>query len=448
MDQGHVRTATLAAPARFVILTVVVVVAILALAPAAHAASGDLVWQRQVVGPSNGAAAFTALVPAPGGGVYPAGWIFNATGDMLAARYSAGGQRLWLRSLDFSLHAYDSVHAAASDRKGDLIVVGQVDYPSGSESEAIVKYGPGGGLKWVRHYDDPSAGQDTQVTTDAHGNVYVTTLGATNDIVLLKYSPSGTRRWLRTYTGPVNEQPQGIAVDGPGNVYVTGLTYSTASHYDIVTFKYDPAGHRRWARTWDGPASGNDEGFAIAVTRSGTAYVAGESAGLTTGEDAMVLKYGTGGNLMWSHRFSSAGVNDDWFNKVTLLANGDVAATGGTSPGGAQDVLTARLSASGHIRWSHTFNGADNLSDQGLFVAGGPGDAVYVAGWSEGATTSYDILMLKYNKLGHQSWARRFAGAGTSFDLAQGLVVNDHGVYVAGQEDVTPTTAVLLKYKP
>ena len=111
-------------------------------------------------------------------------------------------------------------------------------------------------------------------------------------------------------------------------------------------------------------------------------------------------------------------------------------------------MLTARLSPGGHTRWSHTYNGPDNLADQGAFVAGGPGGAVYVAGTSDGATTSRDILTLKYSKAGHRSWARRFTSAGAVYDLAAGLVVTSASVYVAGQESTTPNVAVLLKYRP
>lgn len=433
---------------RFAILVVIAVAALFALVPAAHAASGDLAWQRQIVGPNNGSAAFTAAAPAPAGGIFAAGWIFNATGDMLAVRYSAAGQRAWLRSRDFSLHAYDSVHAATSDRKGDLIVVGQVDYPSATESEAIVKYGPGGGLKWIRYYKDAQAGQATQVVADSRGNIYVATGTASEDIALLKYSPTGTRRWLRTYAQPGDDQPRGIAVDAAGNVYVTGFSFSSVSNYDVVTLKYSPAGTRRWVRRYDGPASGDDDGLAIAVTRAGVVYVAGVSTGVTTGANAVVLKYSTAGKYAWARSFSSAGAYDDEFDAIALLKNGDVAATGSIAPGGALDVLTAVVSPTGHVVWRHTYNGPDNLADQGSVVAGAPGGAVYVAGESDGATTATDILTLKYAKGGHQSWARRFTSAGAVNDLAAGLAVTAGSVYVAGQESTTPNVAVLLKYRP
>ena len=323
-----------------------------------------------------------------------------------------------------------------------------MNYPSPSQAEAIVKYGPGGHLTWIRYFNDPVAGQSAQLAADARGNVYVTTRTSTNEIAVIKYSPSGARRWVRRYGGPGDTQPRGIAVDAAGNVYVTGFRFSTASQYDIVTLKYDPSGHRRWARLWNGPASGDDQGFGIAVTRAGAVFVAGVSTGVTSARDAVVLKYGTGGTLAWRRSFSSAGTYDDEFDGIALLSGGDVALTGFTSPGGAQDVLTARLSPGGHTRWSHTYNGPDNLADQGAFVAGGPGGSVYVAGTSDGATTATDILTLKYSKAGHRSWARRFTSAGAVNDLAAGLVVTSGSVYVAGQESTTPNVAVLLKYRP
>ncbi len=446
MDRQHVRTASVPRAAGFACLAVCAVIAFLTIIPTASAASGDLAWRRQVVGPSNGSAAFTAAVAAPKGGVYAAGWIFNATGDYLATRYGAAGGRSWLRSLDFSLHAYDVVTAATSDRRGDLILAGEVNYPSPSQAEAIVKYGPGGHLTWIRYFNDPVAGQSAQLAADSRGNVYVTTRTSTNEIAVIKYSPSGARRWVRRYGGPGDTQPRGIAVDAAGNVYVTGFRFSTASQYDIVTLKYDPSGHRRWARLWNGPASGDDQGFGIAVTRAGAVFVAGVSTGVTSARDAVVLKYGTGGTLAWRRSFSSAGTYDDEFDGIALLSGGDVALTGFTSPGGAQDVLTARLSPGGHTRWSHTYNGPDNLADQGAFVTGGPGGSVYVAGTSDGATTATDILTLKYSKAGHRSWARRFTSAGAVNDLAAGLVVTSGSVYVAGQESTTPNVAVLLKY--
>jgi hypothetical protein len=450
MDRQHLRTASLVRVAGFACAAAVAAVALLAVVPAAHAASGDLAWRRQVVGPNNGSAAFEALTGAPKGGAYAAGYIFDATGDMLATRFAVGGKRLWLRSPDFPTHAYDVADAATTDRVGDLIVAGEVNYPSLSQEEAIVKYGPTGKHRWTRYYNDSHAGQGTELVTDARGNVYVTTSTASQDIVLIKYSPAGTRRWVRSYAGPGDDAPQAIAVDAAGNVYLTGYSYLPGNFYDIVTFKYDPAGHRLWVRRFNGQASGDDLGHGMAVTPAGAVYVAGQTTRTGTGADAVVLKYNTSGRLLWTRAYSGTEAFDDWFNAIALLSSGDVAATGQTSPDGTQvDVLTVRLSPGGHTRWRSTYDGPDSLADQGSFVAGGAGGTVYVAGTSDGATTGTDMLTIKYDGTGNQSWAVRYTGTDASNDLVHGLVVNGGGVYVAGEEaSNSGTIATLLKYRP
>ena len=450
MNLQHVRATSAARAAGFACLAVCAVIALLAVVPAARAASGDRAWRRQVVGLNNGSAAFAAAVAAPKGGVYAAGWVFNATGDVLAARYTPGGKRSWLRPLDFSLHAYDAAEAAASDRRGDLIVAGQVDYPSATQAEAIVKFGPSGKRQWTRYFHDTGAGQGTQVAADALGNVYVSTGTVTSDLALIKYSASGVRRWVRRYAQPGQDQPTGLALDSAGNVYVTGYSFSTVSQYDVVTLKYDPAGHRRWVRRWDGTASGDDLGYGIAVTPAGAVYVAAQSTGTTTGVDAAVLKYSAAGRLLWARLFSSAGAFDDRFDAIALLRNGDVAAAGLTSPDAIQsNVLVVRLSPSGHTHWRRAYAGPDGLSDEGRYVAGGPAGTVYVAGTSDGATTGTDMLTLKYSAAGQRNWAQRYTGAATGNDFVQGLVVTGGGVYVAGEESgATATIATLLKYKP
>jgi uncharacterized delta-60 repeat protein len=77
---------------------------------------------------------------------------------------------------------------------------------------------------------------------------------------------------------------------------------------------------------------------------------------------------------------------------------------------------------------------------------------LYVAAYSAGGGSGFDILTLKYNPQGETLWTRRFNGAGNGDDFAAGLAVDSSGnVYVTGQSYGGPVPGfdiVTLKYSP
>lgn len=423
-------------------------------APSFAAASGDLAWLRIYGGPGNVPDQYLAAAPAPRGGVYVAGWTGANNGDFLVARYSAAGQRRWQRTYNGPANDEDIAHAAVSDSQGDLVVAGSVN----DASIVVIKYGPGGQRRWARIYDDPVSSQEnaSDVAVDGTGNIYVLgwriAAASYYDIVLVKYSPAGARRWVRHYTGAgMNaDWPGGVALEGTGNIYVTGYSWGGSTYNDVITLKYDPAGHRRWAKRWDGPASHDDFGFAIAVSSTGTVYVAGQTAGISSGDDAVVLKYSSAGAFKWSRSQTSPGAFGDQYADIAPLGNGDVAATGtywGTDTH-LNDVLLTRLSPGGATRWVRHYDGPDSRDDYGYYVARGPAGAVFVTGNSYSLATDSDILTLKYSGAGSFRWARRSSGAGTYADSAFALLAGG-GLYAAGsQRTAAGDDAILLKYVP
>jgi uncharacterized delta-60 repeat protein len=427
---------------------------LLVFVPLASAHSGDLAWQRVYNGSGNGQDAYYAAAAAPKGGVYAAGTTLRSTADFLIVRYDANGQLVWRRAWDDPTAGVDVVEAVAGAPGGGLVVAGLAGV-SPTEVIAVARYSAAGKRLWVRLYQD--AGVDQQYTqkvaVDAAGNVYVLAQRFATvtryDIVLLKYSPAGKRRWVRRYVTPGDDFAYGMALDARGDVYLTGVTPGT-NGTDALTLKYSPSGTRRWARLYDGPAGGDDAAGAIAVTGAGTAYVAGDATGISTGSDAVVLKYTSAGALRWSRFQSGAGAQDDGYQGIALAANGDVVATGGEfSATTANDVLTVRLSPGGHTRWARLYNGPDNFADNGSLVGVAPTGAIFIEGFSYGAATNADWLTLRYSAAGKRAWVRRYTSAGSALDFSNALVVRAGSVFVAGvEDDAANQNAALLRYKP
>ena len=427
---------------------------LLVFTPLASARSGGLAWQRVYDGASNGDDAYYATSAAPHGGVYDAGATVATTEDFLIARYGASGQLVWRRTWNDPTAGTDTIEATAAAPGGGLVVAGSAGVAA-TQVIAVARYSAAGKALWVRLYDDGGADQQLaeKVAVDTAGNIYVLAqdISATTsyDIVLLKYSPSGTRRWVRHYASAGDDFAGGIALDGRGDVYVTGDTAGTNGS-DALTIKYSPAGARRWARIYDGPGGGDAAGIAMAVTRAGTAYVAGFATGVSTTRDAVVLAYTSAGRLRWSRFQSSAGPQDDAYWSVALAANGDVVATGqeSTLTRGA-DVLTARLTPGGHARWVRLYNGPDSNDDVGDLIGVAPSGTLFVEGSSVGAATGSDWLTLKYSAAGKRAWARRYTSAGNAEDFSYGFVVRTGSVFVAGlQDDAGNQNATVLRYKP
>ena len=157
------------------------------------------------------------------------------------------------------------------------------------------------------------------------GNVYVTGAsmgtGTGLDYCTIKYGPDGmpSPSWpdmgfgigVRRFNGPVSgfDEAYKIAVDLMGNVYVTGFADNgTLTSIDYCTIKYSPSGIMMWVMNYDGGVGGgHDFPHALAVDAMGNVYVTGASPGDPMHidyNDYCTIKYSPAGVLLWAARFA------------------------------------------------------------------------------------------------------------------------------------------------
>lgn len=119
--------------------------------------------------------------------------------------------------------------------------------------------------------------------------------------------------------------------------------------------------------------------------------------------------------------------------------------------GASVEALAVETQDSARLAWvRYPISGESTSADAIKAVAVDNEGNIYVAGTSEGRTTSGDLLTIKYNTLGMKLWERRYDGPTQGFDAVQSLKLDSQGnVYVlgvSGRSDTTISDCAVIKY--
>jgi hypothetical protein len=272
----------------------------------------------------------------------------------------------------------------------------------------------------------------TEATFPVAGGPQVTYQGGAYDAFVAKVNAAGTGlSWAGYIGGAGQDSGFAVAVDASGSAYVTGRTGS-----DQATFPVAVGPDLTWAGSLDGfvakvdptgaslvyagyiGGTGWDEGHAIAVDASGSAYVAGLAGSPGTGFPATVgpqLAYGGGAYDGFVAKVDPAGSafvyagfiggsQDDQARGVAVDGVGNAYVTGYTlsadfpvsigpdlSANGNSDAFVSKVNAAGSGFVYGTYIGG-TLADDGYAIAvDGAGDA-YVAGVAGSDQSSFPVV--------------------------------------------------------
>ena len=334
----------------------------------------------------------------------------------------------------------DGAQAIVVDNNGNVYVTGS-GWNGTSYDYATIKYGPGGDTLWSRLYNGPSDFSDvaTAICLDGSGNVIVTgfSYGGINvdfDYATVKYSSAGDELWVRRYNGPGNfeDKAASIATDSAGNIYVTGSSYfGDGLNIDYATLKYSSGGDSLWLHRFDGPGHDEDMASALVVDHNNNVIVTGHQYN-GVDFDFATIKYTTTGDTLWVRTYSGPENADDAAKTLTVDNAGNVYVTGYVYDNGIQ-YATIKYSPAGDSLWVREYNGPGDFEDEPMGIAVDKSGNVYVTGHSDGGITDFDYATLKYAADGTLLWTQRYNGTGNSQDYATALAVDTSGnVYVTG----------------
>lgn len=197
------------------------------------------------------------------------------------------------------------------------------------------------------------------------------------------------------------------------------------------------SGQTLWAKRYNSVGDKDDMVVGVAVGSSSNVYVTGESAG-----DYLTIKYSPSGAVKWQRSYNGPVNGDDGARSIRLDGRGNVYVAG-DSDGQGDDYALVKYDSVGNEKWARRFAGGAGGDDQvaAMAVKGGH---VYVTGTSLGLTTKRDLATVKYDLAGNRKWVRRHNSRGNGQDYARALVVDAaNNVYVVG---LTGNDYTLVKY--
>ena len=254
-------------------------------------------------------------------------------------------------------------------------------------------------------------------------------------LLIFCQTPDWTARYNNAGPGKV------MTVDAAGNIYVSGPgDGGTKAGIDFITIKYKPDGSQEWAMRYNGPNSGEDYPYAIAIDGGGNVYVTGrsftsKSRGDEYNFDYATVKYSSGGIFMWARRFGSTGNRNDVPHDVKVDDAGNVFVSGYADAslvlGGGNSIVTKKYNSAGDSIWTaiydmlpNSYENSSNQEEAYSLALDGNGN-VYLTGQSGGS------ILVKYNDLGTSANLEWVRNAGNQ-SLRKVLVDDDDNIIVTG----------------
>lgn len=184
------------------------------------------------------------------------------------------------------------------------------------------------------------------------------TISTNRDFLTIQYNSSGVQEWANLYNGvgTGDDDLSNLAIDANGNVIVTGssdLDSTASDNLDYATIKYSNSGIELWRKSYDGNAHNSDVATSVSTDTDGNIFVTGQSdegTGAVKNNDCTTLVYSAIGNELQHISFNGPATGTDQGAQI-LISNGLVYVTGyGSFTSGQQkDFLTMQYNVSTDI---------------------------------------------------------------------------------------------------
>jgi uncharacterized delta-60 repeat protein len=195
----------------------------------------------------------------------------------------------------------------------------------------------------------------------------------------------------------------------------------------------------QWQKFYGGPAKQGDMSKGMVADDLGNVYVTGSSAGANNKTDYVTIKYNSLGEEQWTARYDGFGGSEE-AQAIAIDKWGNIYVAGYSETAtGSYDFATVKYNNAGVQQWASRFNGPGNGMDYAAAMKVDKDGNVYVSGYATMEGLSSDGAVVKYNTDGVLQWARYFNGSGNGPDIAFAMAIDTvtSDIYVTGNTTST-----------
>lgn len=294
---------------------------------------------------------------------------------------------------------------------------------------------------WTYRFAGQGSGTDQPLASvvDDTGNVYVAgwTEGTTSgiDVLLLKLDSQGREVWVRTYDYGANEDDEAVGAvrDASGNIYIAAGVADT-SRGRVALLKYNPGGDLLWMRSYGETNRDYAAAGGVALDASQNVYV-GVGTHSTSSPTMRVLKYDPNGNLAWTKSYTAVGYDHVWTGRFHPLPSGGVyLALGAEHPQRRDDWLIVRLSPQGQVQWEKVYKETGNLFEALRWSQVDEQENIYLTGIDiPSAVRNAVFCTMKIDSSGNILWVKEYDEPQSERDEPEYLLLDRGSTYVAGR---------------
>ncbi|MBL4734106.1 MAG: SBBP repeat-containing protein [Flavobacteriales bacterium] len=381
----------------------------------------------------------------------------ESAGDIVLIKYSASGKQQWIRR--YNSGSLNEAYPAdlRIDQQGNLYVLGSTRTGSIQYDVVTIKYNANGMMMWENEYSwGGYTNTPVDLTVDLQGNVIILFEGSSTmnneAIVTLKYNATGSMQWVAVADSADQDIPAGVEVDDLGYIYVAGTTYSSVTKDDFIIVKYDSLGTAIWTTIYDGGSDKPEIAVDIIIDDDNNIYVTGRAQLFFTGPDIATLQIDPiSGNINWVNLYDSPFAGFDTPIEM-VLDEGNGIYVAGWSYGDTTnyDMLLLHIDLAGNFQWDQRLD----LATQSDFVLGltlVPNGNIAIAGNAKNQAGEYDFLVATYDSTGMLQWTDSITGVGSGDDVVGDLTTDANGnIHVTGalMNQLGNLDIVTVKYDP